>query len=102
MFDKLNKKLLELIISLTPAEDKLGHFFWGSIYASIGLMGVGILSIFTNGWLLGIIPFAFATGMGLLKEIRDGQGHGNKELADLVFTSIPSIPISLLLFIILT
>ena len=86
------KKIIELINKLTPANDKLAHYFWGDIYSTIGLIFALMGSIFTSSVLLALLPFIFAAVPAYLKERRDGKGHGSKEIADFVYTVVSSIP----------
>ena len=98
----LNEKLLKLIIKLTPANDKLAHFYWGTIYALLGLVLASLMTIVLGPVkILAILPLLITAIPAYVKEKRDATGLGNSEKLDFVFTVIPSIPISILLYIIL-
>ena len=83
----MNKqKLLDLINKFTPANDKLQHFFWGSV-----LTLIGTLLYFLTGYLFFIYtPALFA---GAIKELTDKQ----PSFWDFVYTSIPGILIGILI-----
>jgi hypothetical protein len=85
-------KLLQFALSvqtkLMPANDKLGHFYWGFFYAFA-------TSLFTDNLLVIIIPSVLA----LSKEIMDSTGLGNVEKMDVFFTVLPGILIYLSKFI---
>lgn len=89
---KLTKFLLQLQSRITPANDKLGHFYWGFIYA-YSLELVFDTTAITIG-----VPLILA----LSKELRDGVADdkgislGTVELLDIAFTVLPGILISLL------
>jgi hypothetical protein len=87
------RKILDFQNKLTPANDKLGHFFWGFWYALFG-----VLLYFLTGWIYWIvIPSVFFASS---KEILDYFGFGNCEVMDFVFTIIPSIVFGLLIYLI--
>ena len=96
------KKILDVINKLTPAQDKLAHFFWGDIYSTIGLLCALIGSVFTGSILLAFLPFIFSAIPAYMKEQRDSKGYGAIELKDFIYTVASSIPktISLLIFIV--
>lgn len=81
------KTILKFQNKLTPACDKLGHFYWGFVYA------YPLDLAFNNSYLTIGIPLLLAVS----KEIRDSQKSkegfklGNVELLDIVATVIPGI-----------
>lgn len=90
MKDKILKSLnwlLNLQNKFTLTNDKLGHFYWGFIYA------YPLDLVFNNNYLTIGIPLLLAVS----KEIRDAQKSkegfklGNVELLDIVATVIPGI-----------
>lgn len=86
-FINATKFLLGLQSKITPANDKLGHFYWGFIYA------YPLDLVFNNDYLTIGVPLLLAVS----KEIRDAQKSkegfklGNVELLDIVATVIPGI-----------
>lgn len=81
---KIILKVLELGLKIqgkiTPANDKLGHFYWGFLYAYS-------ISLFTKNILIILVPLLFA----ISKEWRDYNGLGNVEKLDIIFTILPGI-----------
>lgn len=79
--------LLNLQNTLTPAADKLAHFYWGLIYA------YPVDYVFDNNYLTIGVPLA----LGISKELRDkqedenGNKLGNVEWLDIISTTIPGI-----------
>ena len=85
------KSIFQLIQKLTPKPDKLGHFYWGFIYTVLGVIG---FFIFHTLWIIVIPNIVLAAS----KEIIDKQGYGNAEWADFIFTIIPSIIITAIIY----
>lgn len=86
------KKLYKLIQEFTPKPDKLGHFYWGFIYS---LFGFGGFLLFDTIWLIALPSIVLAAS----KEFFDKKGYGNAELLDFVFTVIPSVVFTLIIYI---
>lgn len=84
---KVSKFLLGLQSKFTLANDKLGHFYWGFIYA------YPLDLVFNNAYITIGIPLALA----ITKELRDrqvdknGNKLGNFEILDIVATVAPGI-----------
>ena len=78
------KKLLALQEKLTPAPDKLAHFYWGFWIALFGVILYGLF-----GWIWWIVLPSIV--LAALKEIRDAFGFGNPEFWDFIITVVPSI-----------
>lgn len=79
------KRLIQFQTDITPSYDKLGHFFWGFIYAVISYL-IGYYLLESKMFTL-FIPIVFAG----IKELRDSRGHGTPEFMDFVYTVIPSV-----------
>ena len=101
---KLNEFLLEIINDLTPDNDKLAHFYWGSNYSNFAI----VTMVAPCTWLFGaneiyaLIPFAFTALLAWAKELRDEMEYGNKSIADFLWTILPAIPLSVLCGIIMS
>ena len=79
------EKLIAFQTKITPASDKLGHFFWGFWYAHFGQV---IDSYFNICFFVVFIPFIPAT----YKEVRDYFSEdGTPEFLDWVFTMVSSM-----------
>ena len=87
------KSIFQLIQKLTPKPDKLGHFYWGFIYTLFGFVG---FLIFNSIWFLLLPSFILAAA----KEYFDAKGYGKAELADFIFTILPSIIITAIIYLI--
>lgn len=77
-------KLYKFLQQITPAPDKLSHFFWGFILTIIGV----ILSEIFNFTFFILIP---SMVLGAVKEFVDSKGFGRFELFDFFYTIIPSV-----------
>lgn len=100
MYKQLLEKALEWVNDHTPANDKLGHFYWGTLYAYIGLMTALVVSLFTEPyWIYAVLPIMFAGVPAYIKEYRDGTGLGTKEKEDILYTVAPSIPYGFMLLV---
>lgn len=86
------KNLYKLIQKFTPKADKLGHFYWGFLYSILGVIG---FFIFNALWLIALPSVVLAAS----KEIFDKQGYGNAEWLDFVFTIIPGLTITLIIYL---
>ena len=86
------KNLYKLIQKFTPKADKLGHFYWGFLYSIAGVIG---FFIFDALWLIALPSIVLAAS----KEFFDKQGHGNAEWLDFVFTIIPGLVITLIIYL---
>lgn len=87
------KKILELQGKLTPKNDKLGHFFWGFWYALFGVLMYVVFS-----WIYWIvIPSVI---LAASKEFWDSRGNGNVEFLDFLFTIIPSLVLTFIIYLI--
>ncbi len=85
------REIYKKMIRLTPASDKLSHFFWGFVFA---LFGVIAYLVFNVIWLI-CIPVIVLAG---LKEFLDYRGMGRAEWLDFVFGVIPGIVITFLIY----
>ena len=86
-------KIIKIQQSITPKNDKLGHFFWGFWYAIISYL---ISTIFNHDYLIFALPLV----IGLYKELYDLiSKKGDPELLDLIWTILPSIIMYILLLI---
>ena len=85
---------LKIQNKITPANDKLGHFYWGTIYA-IGT------DLFTDNVLIILIPLLFALSKEWRDNIKtqDGISLGAVEKLDILFTILPGILIYISKFI---
>lgn len=86
--------LITIQNKLTPKEDKLKHFYWGTIISLI-------TDIFTDNWLIVVLPFVVA----IIKEIRDKTKNnkninlGTVEKSDIFFTTLSGLILYLIKFL---
>ena len=67
------------------ANDKLKHFFWGSVLSVPGVAAAFPLFAFIGLWAC-LLPFALPLGAGVKKELDDLSGKGTPEWMDLAYT----------------
>lgn len=82
------KHLIKIIKYLTPNNDKLAHFYWGVIFGCSGYLIYGVS-------LMLLLPFVF----GLIKEYDDSKGNGKVETLDVLFTILPSLIVTIIIYI---
>ncbi|TVZ55591.1 hypothetical protein OD91_0846 [Lutibacter sp. Hel_I_33_5] len=91
---------LSWCFNLTPATDKLAHYYWGVIYSMITFI---VVQFFLSPIVSSIIALIFTSFLAYKKEQNDGKlkadgtKKGNKEMLDFVFTIIPAIQILLII-----
>jgi len=83
-FRNLIGKIVTLQNKYTPPNDKLGHFFWGTGYAALGI----ILAVITGA---GIWIVFLPVVAGYLKEVSDYFRDDTFDYKDWLFTSIPGV-----------
>lgn len=85
-FINVTKFFLGLQSKLIPATDKLGHFYWGAIYAFL-------TDLITDNIFIILVPLMFAISKELRDRVKDEKGIslGNFEWADIFWTVLPGI-----------
>ena len=90
---KIKEKLIEFLNWLlkiqgkfTPRVDKLGHFYWGALYAFL-------VDLVTDNIFIILVPLLFAISKEVRDRMKDDYGVklGNFEWADIFWTSLPGL-----------
>ena len=80
-------RVLDLINKITPAPDKLMHFFWGSVLTTIG-----VILYYLTGYMFFVYTPALLAGA--LKEIFDAE----PDMMDFLYTVTPAVLLIILIF----
>lgn len=86
--NNLLRKLFKLLRKITPKQDKLEHFYWGTWFCLIGYL---------IGHNIGYYKLMFIVPMvcGLIKEISDYKDYKVFDMLDVWYTLKPSLLIYL-------